>query len=789
MTWDETKVNKYPLTPSNNNIVADDWNSMVTDQKDRLSKTNDTIDDVQDGTTYVKTHNDFTDALLTKLNGISEDATAYTDSDAQAAINSDADHGSTADHDYRTNEEIQDVVGAMVTEGTNVTVSYDDTSGTITINSTYTDTQLSTEEVEDIVGALIVGSGNTTVDYSDATSTLTISTDVDAIVATHASNENAHHNELHTVASHSDTSVTGAQLDSDHSKLATIETNADVTDTANVNAAGAVMNADSSTASMQFVVDEDDMSSNSATKVPTQQSVKAYVDTEITGASGDAVSIQGTNVDSSVGTPSDGDILVYRTAGSDFILEAKPASGSNPALNDVTDVEISSVTDNDILAYDTTSGDWINQSATGAGFSSVATSGSYDDLSDKPAIPDGTVTSVALSGSDGIEVDSGSPLTTSGTIALGVNKAAMLSTINVADGAEVNNISDANVNDLTDSNDTSLHYHSADRDRSNHTGTQPASTISDFDTEVSNNSAVVANTAKVTNATHTGDVSGSTEVTINPSAITLKTQVTPDGSDYVLISDTSDSGYLKKSLMSEFMSDGDMLSSTYDPTSVNGDAFDMDNMVESDISKVMTDLERDSIATISSKISNVVDDTTPQLGGDLDSQNNDIHSIGKLLFGTDTTASYIWEVLQGIRIQGKDSVNVWVDGSSISSMTSSNVYFYAPVDMNSNAITDLATPTAASDAATKGYVDDMLPITASDVTDFDTEVGNHIDVTANTTHRGNTSNPHSVDKTDVGLSNVVNDLQTIAQSGGKNIWVQSSEPTAVEVGDIWIQTS
>src|SRR6056297_145807 len=110
MTWDETKVNKYPLTPSNNNIVADDWNSMVTDQKDRLSKTNDTIDDVQDGTTYVKTHNDFTDALLTKLNGISEDATAYTDSDAQAAINSDADHGSTADHNYRTNEEIQDVV-------------------------------------------------------------------------------------------------------------------------------------------------------------------------------------------------------------------------------------------------------------------------------------------------------------------------------------------------------------------------------------------------------------------------------------------------------------------------------------------------------------------------------------------------------------------------------------------------------------------------------------------------------------------------------------------------------
>lgn len=48
-----------------------------------------------------------------------------------------------------------------------------------------------------------------------------------------------------------------------------------------VDNAGAVMNTDSSTAAMQFVVDEDDMSGNSATKVPTQQSVKAYVDDEV----------------------------------------------------------------------------------------------------------------------------------------------------------------------------------------------------------------------------------------------------------------------------------------------------------------------------------------------------------------------------------------------------------------------------------------------------------------------------------------------------------------------------
>lgn len=47
-----------------------------------------------------------------------------------------------------------------------------------------------------------------------------------------------------------------------------------------VDNAGAVMNTDTSTASMSFVIDEDNMVSDSATKVPTQQSVKAYVDAD-----------------------------------------------------------------------------------------------------------------------------------------------------------------------------------------------------------------------------------------------------------------------------------------------------------------------------------------------------------------------------------------------------------------------------------------------------------------------------------------------------------------------------
>ncbi len=73
-------------------------------------------------------------------------------------------------------------------------------------------------------------------------------------------------------------SDTNAFTDADHTKLDGIETAADVTDATNVNAAGATMNTDSDLSSNSYFVDEDDMSSDSAVKVPSQQSVKAYVD-------------------------------------------------------------------------------------------------------------------------------------------------------------------------------------------------------------------------------------------------------------------------------------------------------------------------------------------------------------------------------------------------------------------------------------------------------------------------------------------------------------------------------
>ncbi len=71
----------------------------------------------------------------------------------------------------------------------------------------------------------------------------------------------------------------------------------------------------------------------------------------------------------------------------------------------------------------------------------------------------GTVTSVAISGTDGIEVDSGSPITTSGTITLGVNAQTLVQTIETLTGDNRINVN-ALARDSAD-NGQALVYNSA----------------------------------------------------------------------------------------------------------------------------------------------------------------------------------------------------------------------------------------------------------------------------------------------------------------------------------------
>jgi hypothetical protein len=103
----------------------------------------------------------------------------------------------------------------------------------------------------------------------------------------HVTKMNQYMDELATdaeLAAHAAIEATGSILGhatpTQITKLNGIEAGADVTDATNVDAAGAVMNSDTSVAAMGFKIDEDNMASNLDTKIPTQQSVKAYVDSK-----------------------------------------------------------------------------------------------------------------------------------------------------------------------------------------------------------------------------------------------------------------------------------------------------------------------------------------------------------------------------------------------------------------------------------------------------------------------------------------------------------------------------
>lgn len=79
----------------------------------------------------------------------------------------------------------------------------------------------------------------------------------------------------------------------------------------------------------------------------------------------------------------------------------------------------------------------------------------------------------------------------------------------------------------------------------------------------------------VSNATHTGEVTGATSLTLDKTAITNKSTVTVAGADYVLISDTSDSGDLKKVLASDLIGGGGSgYTETFETVSANLSAYD-----------------------------------------------------------------------------------------------------------------------------------------------------------------------------------------------------------------------
>ena len=83
---------------------------------------------------------------------------------------------------YFTNERAQDAVGGIITGSGNISATYDDAAGTITVSEALTTTDITegdnlyftNERVDDRVGAIMSGSGNISVTYNDSAGTITI---------------------------------------------------------------------------------------------------------------------------------------------------------------------------------------------------------------------------------------------------------------------------------------------------------------------------------------------------------------------------------------------------------------------------------------------------------------------------------------------------------------------------------------------------------------------------------------------------------------------------------------
>ena len=95
-----------------------------------------------------------------------------------------------------------------------------------------------------------------------------------------------------TFAGRKATGDVGAMTAAEARTVLNVEDGADVTDATNVDAAGATMNTDTDVSANSWVLDEDDLSSNSATKVATQQSIRAYSEHAVIDLVGGRLSLE-----------------------------------------------------------------------------------------------------------------------------------------------------------------------------------------------------------------------------------------------------------------------------------------------------------------------------------------------------------------------------------------------------------------------------------------------------------------------------------------------------------------
>ena len=168
---------------------------------------------------------------------------------------------------------------------------------------------------------------------------------------------------------------------------------------------------------------------------------------------------------------------------------------------------------------------------------------------------------------------------------------------------------------------------------------------------------------------------------------------------------------------------GDMLAATYDPASVEGDAFGMDNMAEGADAKVLTAAER---AAISASTSHTSDTSNP-------------HSVTATQVGLGS-ADNTSDADKPISTATQTALDAKASSSSLTSHTSDTA--------NPHSVTAAQVGLGSAD----NTADADKPVSTAQQTALDLKADD-ADLTSHTT---DTSNPHSVTATQVGLGSVDN---------------------------------
>lgn len=263
----------------------------------------------------------------------------------------------------------------------------------------------------------------------------------------------------------------------------------------------------------------------------------------------------------------------------------------------------------------------------------------------------GTVTSVAVSGSDGIEIDSGSPITTSGTIALGVNATTLSTHLGLGSLATQSSITESQISDLQT-------YLTAS---STATLTNKSGNISQWTndsgylTAESNNLSTVSGTLGVANG-------GTGQTTVATARVALLPALATNGSKLVAVnSGATDIEYIASSTLS---------------------------ITESQISDLQTYLTASSTATLTNKSGNISQWTNDS--GYLTSESNDL------------TASVTWTNVPNANIT-QGAVTQHQAALSITESQISDLGTYQTADAGLTSIAGLTT-----------VADRMIYTTASD---------------------------------------------------------------------------